>query len=1134
MKIFKLLGVNFALAMLLAACGGGPNNTLTAPSSGVVQYTTPTSIVATTNSTSVLSDGSTSATITVLALDANHVLLTNSQISFAASSGTLKVTNAVTNANGQAQATLTAIGSSASSITVTATAGKLTSTVDVQIIPAAQPPTVAAVSLVSDTQAILSDGTTAAKLTAFVKDANGNLLPNIAVAFSASSGGIAPVTANSTTTDASGTATAALSTAGDPSLRTITVTATVGGFTAQVQVAVVAPAKAASLSISAQPTTVLPGGSVTITVVALDPNNVALANVPVTVATSSGVLAIPAASTTGSNGTFIDTLTVPSDAGGGSITVTAASGGLTASTQITVTGLVTASSVAINSSASAILQNGTTTATITAIALDGNHNLLANVPIALTASSGALLVSSTTTDATGTVTATLTTGFDPSLRVITVTATSGDLTASTTVQVIATGSASPVAALSLIASPTSILSDGSTPSSITAYARDASNNLLANVPVVFTASSGGIAANGTSVTGAVGTVTAQLNTAGDPTIRTIVVKVTAAGISASLNVPVVAANTSLGVQMGSGQVVGASVSNFAAGVIGVSAPAIAPTGTTTLQVALESGGQLYTQPTTVYFSSTCLNLTSNPSVLSGTGVSGTTALTSTGLVLATYTPGSGCFGRSDTITARATIGGQTLTATNVVAISAAGGITLVTAPPTILAINDVDTQGYTPAQPKSAPIKFRVTDGSGAPLVGQSVTVDWIWQPYVSVGYAGAPAVPPTLSCGAPPCTLITDSNGGVSVTLTSGSGPMAGAQVNLIANTSVAGVPASAETGIFYISTGIPSAGTVGLNLQCPNIEAGFSGSDNSTNSTALTALGVTLADRYNYPVPAGTLVSFSAEGGTLSHSSCVTSNVNGVSSCSVNWQPKGVFPTFDTNLGLCSALPITAGACDRNGRSSILATVVGEESLTDSTNPEPGHNGNTYTPLGDAFRDDNENGTYDLNNNEYYFDSTFAGTKAPYQGVGALASGQFIGLLCDSNGVCASSPRVLGIGTQQIIVMSGSTPDGTQPSTIPTYTLSASQAQSAGFQFTLADANLNPLPAGTTITASAGDNKLVINPGTRTFTVPCETEPNTISVSVVGSSAITSTVVSTLKLLVKSPSGITRTLTYTVNITP
>jgi hypothetical protein len=290
-------------------------------------------------------------------------------------------------------------------------------------------------------------------------------------------------------------------------------------------------------------------------------------------------------------------------------------------------------------------------------------------------------------------------------------------------------------------------------------------------------------------------------------------------------------------------------------------------------------------------------------------------------------------------------------------------------------------------------------------------------------------------------------------------------------------------------------------------------------------------MADRYNYPVPAGTLVSFSAEGGTLSQSSCVTSNANGVSSCSVNWQPKGVFPTFDNNLGLCSALPVTAGTCDRNGRASILATVIGEEALTDATNPEPGHFGNTYTQLGDAFRDDNENGTYD--NSEYYFDSRFASTKSPFQVVGTLASGQFIGVLCDSNGVCASLP-VLGLGAQQIIVMSGSTPDGTQPSTSPTYTLSATQAQSVGFQFTLADANLNPLPAGTTITASVGDSQLVVNPGTRTFTVPCETEPNTISVSVVGSSAITSTVVSTLKLLVTSPLGVSTTLTYTVNVTP
>jgi hypothetical protein len=292
-------------------------------------------------------------------------------------------------------------------------------------------------------------------------------------------------------------------------------------------------------------------------------------------------------------------------------------------------------------------------------------------------------------------------------------------------------------------------------------------------------------------------------------------------------------------------------------------------------------------------------------------------------------------------------------------------------------------------------------------------------------------------------------------------------------------------------------------------------------------------MADRYNYPVPAGTLVSFSAEGGTLSRSSCVTSNANGVSSCSVNWQPKGVFPTFDTNLGICSALPVTAGTCDRNGRASILATVVGEETLNDPTNPEPGQLVyQNWQLLGDAFRDDNENGAFTTG--EYYFDSTFASpSKAAFEAVGVLGGARYIGALCNNNGVCASLP-VLGLGAQQIIVMSGSTPDGTQPSTSPTYTLSAAQAQSAGFQFTLADANLNPLPAGTTITASVGDSQLVVNPGTRTFTVPCETEPNTISVSVVGSSAITSTVVSTLKLLVTSPLGVSTTLTYTVNVTP
>ena len=1160
MKIFKLLGVNFALAMLLAACGGGPNNTLTAPSSGVVQYTTPTSIVATTNSTSVLSDGSTSATITVLALDANHVLLTNSQISFAASSGTLKVTNAVTNANGQAQATLTAIGSSASSITVTATAGKLTSTVDVQIIPAAQPPTVAAVSLVSDTQAILSDGTTAAKLTAFVKDANGNLLPNIAVAFSASSGGIAPVTANSTTTDASGTATAALSTAGDPSLRTITVTATVGGFTAQVQVAVVAPAQAASISISAAPTTVAAGKTTTITVAALDSNNVALPIVPVAVAATAGVLSIPALSTTGPTGTFVDTLTVPSSANGSTITVTATSGGLSQSIAITVlgAGALTADRIAVSSSASAILSDGSTTATITAIAVDANNNLLSNVPISLSASSGALAVGDTVTVA-GSVTATLSTGLDPSIRTITITAKSGSLTATATVDVVPNGISSPVASVTVLANPASINNSPPTDkSTVTAYVRDASNNLLANVPVVFSVSSGGIAGS-TSLTGANGTATAVVATAGDPTIRIITVTATAGGVSGTIPIQVTnvppSGNT---IALGSATVSGTRISNFTSGNIGIAVPTISANGTTTLQVVLYVQGAtaLYAPATPIYFTSTCLGLAQNPSTISPASPVLSTSQSVPGQVIVTYTPGAGCYGQSDVITASATVGGSTVTATGTVNIAAAGSISFASATPSIIALPGVNTLGRTKTLPTTSTVRFHVVDGFGSGLANQPVTLAF------DESVAGGPTMQSGSTCVTPvaTCTVNTDSAGDVSATVTSGT---IGIAFHVTATTTIASSTLATESGFLYVSTGIPAANSFALNLQCPNIEAGFSGHSQpatATNSSQI-PLTATLADRFGFPVPDGTLVSFSAEGGTLAKSSCTTTTVNGVSSCAVNWKAVGSFPVPELQPGYLanqacqygvSCLPGTSYDSthyDRYGRSTLLAIAIGEESLVDPTNaaPVPGD----YTALGDPFRDDNENGKWDTivsgtdqtAGNEYFFDSLFANPAAGYQGnpgnpdgLTVLAGGDFIGVLC-GGGHCAATP-VLGIAAQQVVVLSGSTPDGTAPtvaSTSPTpYTLSAAVAQTSGFQFTVADANMNPMPAGTTIKASVGSG-LVVNPGSTSFVVPCELEPNTISVFVTGASTITSTpVTSTLTLVVRTPAGVTTTLTYAVQVTP
>ena len=86
---------------------------------------------------------------------------------------------------------------------------------------------------------------------------------------------------------------------------------------------------------------------------------------------------------------------------------------------------------------------------------------------------------------------------------------------------------------------TTIPSDGTSPATITAFARDASNRLLANVPVVFTASSGGISASETR-TDESGQITATLIVAGDSRLRTITVTVHSGNLTHTVTVDVVA------------------------------------------------------------------------------------------------------------------------------------------------------------------------------------------------------------------------------------------------------------------------------------------------------------------------------------------------------------------------------------------------------------------------------------------------------------------------------------------------------------------------------------------------------------------------------------------------------------------
>ncbi len=102
-------------------------------------------------------------------------------------------------------------------------------------------------------------------------------------------------------------------------------------------------------------------------------------------------------------------------------------------------GTSTAADIVLALSATQVANTGSATVTVTATAIDASRNALADIPVTVAADSDAVITaSSTTTDASGKVTATLSIGGNRSNRLITVTAVSGSIARSATVQVVGT------------------------------------------------------------------------------------------------------------------------------------------------------------------------------------------------------------------------------------------------------------------------------------------------------------------------------------------------------------------------------------------------------------------------------------------------------------------------------------------------------------------------------------------------------------------------------------------------------------------------------------------------------------------------------------------------------------------------
>ncbi len=392
----KFLSRAFVVAGMLAmaACGGGGDSKFETPGTSGGTPTPTGPVVA---SISVLAStptmGSASATpldISAYAKDANNALVKGASVTFGASSGQLAITQATTDDNGLAKATLAPGGDPSNrTITVTATSGTVSGTVAVNV-------TGTQLSVQGPSAMVLSQ---AAQFTVRLIDSAGAGISGQAVTIASARSNT--LSATSVTTDASGNATFNLTIA-NPGSDTLTLK----GLNITTTAAIAVNSDAFSFTTPSANTEIPLNTPRTITVRWLTGGSPVVGQ-PVSFAATRGTVSAPSVNT---DSTGSASITVTSTNSGGAAITASGSGGATAQLPVE---FVATTAATVEVQPSLFTMSPGQQSTLTATVRDSNNNLVKNKVVTFSlqdVTGGSLTTASAVTDSQGRAQSTYTAG----------------------------------------------------------------------------------------------------------------------------------------------------------------------------------------------------------------------------------------------------------------------------------------------------------------------------------------------------------------------------------------------------------------------------------------------------------------------------------------------------------------------------------------------------------------------------------------------------------------------------------------------------------------------------------------------------------------------------------------------------